>query len=221
MQKLYFVRHGQTELNQAICVQGGGIDSPLLETSRAAARKTGLHLRDAGITRVISSPQGRALETAELIVSQFAAPLPIIKDARLRELEYGSWEGVPIPDFQRQDPETFYALRKCPDQYDPSPFGGETYEALIQRGRESIHEHATRHSGETLLFVGHSIHLMSTLLTLVGFPLSEIRSQEPLENTSVTTLLREGDKYKLDTWNYIDHLIFASEQEEMKSARLR
>lgn len=221
MQKLYFVRHGQTELNLAACVQGGGVDSPLLDTSRTAARKTGLYLREFDIRHVIASPQGRAMETAELIVSQFLEPLPIVQDVRMRELEYGTWEGVPIPEFQRQEPETFYALRKQPDQYDPSPFGGETYEELIQRGMEAIHEHATQHSNEPLLFVGHSIHLMSTLLTMVGFPLSEIRSQEPLENTSVTVLLREGHQYRLDTWNYIDHLIFAPEEEQLGNPPLR
>lgn len=218
MQKLYFVRHGQTELNQANCVQGGTIDSPLLEASRLAAQKTGLHLKDANISRVIASPQIRALETAQLICSQFEHPLEIVQDARLREMEYGSWEGVHIPDFQKRDPDNFLHLRKEPHRYEPSSFGGESYQSLIQRGRESIHEHALKHDGETLLFVGHSIHFMSTLLTMLGYPLQDIRSQVPLENTSVTSLFRQGGDYSLDVWNYVDHLLLELQAEETSAS---
>lgn len=41
MQRLFFVRHGKTELNQGNFVQGAGVDSPLLEESRKDALKTG------------------------------------------------------------------------------------------------------------------------------------------------------------------------------------
>ena len=76
MQNLYFVRHGQTHLNATDHVQGGDIDSPLLEKSIEDARKTGLFLKNTAISRAITSPQLRAHNTATYILSAFENDIP-------------------------------------------------------------------------------------------------------------------------------------------------
>lgn len=206
MQTLYFVRHGQTVLNAEDCVQGGDIDSPLLEQSRKDAVKTGIALKDVPISKVVASPQFRAKETAHLIVSQFNPPLPIEEDTLLKELGYGEWEGKYIPDLQKKYPKLLHDLRKEPHNYNPISFGGETYSDLIERGTKSVLFHAQKNPESNILFVGHSITLTVTILSLAGFPLKEIRSQTPMENTSITRLVRNGTQFKLVTWNDIKHL---------------
>ena len=206
MQNLYFVRHGETQLNAADHVQGGDIDSPLLEKSIVNARKTGAFLKQTAISRVISSPQLRALDTANYILSEFNRELPLETDERLKEFRYGNWEGLYIPDIAEKYPETFRHLRQEPHKYNPKQFGGETYPELIVRGTESVLHYAHQYPQEDLLFVGHSILWTATLLSLVGFEIKDIRSQSPLGNTSVSRLIRTGDTFQLDTWNYCDHL---------------
>ena len=206
MQNLYFVRHGETELNAADRVQGGDIDSPLLEQSRKNAVKTGKALRNAPIEVVISSPQFRAKETAQLIVSQFASPLPIEEEESLKELGFGEWEGQYVPDLKNKYPELLRQLREEPSQYDPTSFGGETYTDLISRGTQSILRHAEQNPDSDLLFVGHSVTLTATILSLAGFPVKDIRSKTPMGNTSITRLIRKENEFILDTWNYTDHL---------------
>lgn len=206
MQKLYFVRHGQTLLNAADHVQGGDIDSLLLEKSVEDALRTGIYLKKTAISRAISSPQLRAHDTAKYILSEFDREVSLETDSRLKEFGYGSWEGLHIPALAKKYPETFLHLREEPHKYNPVQFGGETYPELIARGTESVLHYANKYPDEDLLFVGHSILWTATLLSLVGFEIKDIRSQEPLGNTSVSTLIKEGDTFTLDGWNYLDHL---------------
>ena len=206
MQQLYFVRHGQTELNASNHVQGGQIDSPLLPNSLIDAEKTGRLLRDKKITRIITSPQQRAMDTAQLIAKQFPHEVMIEEDPLLKEFDYGEWEGAFIPDLEATYVDAFYNLRHMPDRYDPSTFGGETYVELISRGTQAVRHHAELHPESDLLFVGHGILTMATILTLAGFPLKDIRTQPALGNTSVSKLVKKGKEFELEMWNYVGHL---------------
>lgn len=206
MQFLYFVRHGQTEFNKADYVQGGQVDSPLLESSKQDAKKTGVYLNQMGISRIITSPQARALDTAKLILEQFDSKVPLEKDARLKEFLFGDWEGKYIPDLKKEYPQAFYNLRNRPDLYDPSAFGGETYSQLIDRGTQAILSHVDSHPTDSLLFVAHSITLTSSILTLAGYQVNDLRSKTPMANTSITRMKRIGKHFEIDSWNEIDHL---------------
>lgn len=207
MQNLYFVRHGQTILNANNHVQGGDIDSPLLAKSIEDAKKTGRFLNQMNISRVISSPQLRALHTAKYILEEFEEDIPLEEDVSLKEFGYGKWEGLHIPTIAEENPEIFRHLREEPHLYNPSSFGGETYQSLIKRGIQSVHTHSEKYPEANLLFVGHSILWSATLLSLVGFDLKDIRSQTPLANTSVTKLIKKNGSYQLDMWNFTNHLI--------------
>ncbi|PHP27360.1 histidine phosphatase family protein [Limimaricola cinnabarinus] len=90
--ELYVMRHGETEWNRARRMQGG-FDSALTERGRAQARAMGRMLAargvGAGSHRILSSPQGRASETARLA---FGAEPHI--EPRLREIAMGDWSGL-------------------------------------------------------------------------------------------------------------------------------
>lgn len=207
MQRLFFVRHGMTEYNLADRVQGGDIDSPLLPQSLEDAKKTGLRLKEYGFEHIIASPQERVVETTRLITSQFDHEFTIHYTDDLKEFGYGSWEGAFIPHWRETSPDTFYNLRNRPDLYDPSAFNGETYPELIKRGSRAIHRSIEQFPNSDLLFVGHSIMWTTTLLSLIGKDLKDIRSQEPLANTSISELGYAKGKFTLNAWNQTDHLL--------------
>ncbi len=97
MKKLYFVRHGLSELNAAGRV-AGSIDTPLLDEGRTQARKAGEGARNLNIDCIVCSPLSRAHETAQIIAGQIGYPIDkIIINDLLKERDNGSKEGAPWP----------------------------------------------------------------------------------------------------------------------------
>jgi probable phosphoglycerate mutase len=79
--ELIMVRHGQARSPHGTY----GADTPLTALGHAQARAVGTALRGTSIAAVYVSPYVRALQTAQPIGA--ALNLPLVEDARLRELE--------------------------------------------------------------------------------------------------------------------------------------
>jgi broad specificity phosphatase PhoE len=92
--KLALIRHGPTEWNAQGRFQGRS-DVPLSEQGRRDARSISTALRGDDVGVVYSSDLSRALETAEIIAVECGAPIFI--DERLREFDFGRWEGLTWP----------------------------------------------------------------------------------------------------------------------------
>ena len=88
--KLYIIRHGQTDWNIAKKIQGRQ-DIPLNERGRYQAECLSKAMKNRPVTAVFSSPQIRAMETAEAVAASSGAPVIPVKN--LMEINYGSWEG--------------------------------------------------------------------------------------------------------------------------------
>ena len=89
---LYILRHGETEWNAAGRLQGR-FDSALTEKGRAQAKAQNQILARLDLSRfgAISSPQGRAFETARIAMAGVVSP--ITTDAALSEIGLGDWAG--------------------------------------------------------------------------------------------------------------------------------
>ena len=74
---LYFIRHGQTDWNKDMRMQGQS-DIPLNENGRKSAIEAGKTLASTHIDLAFSSPLKRAKETAELVLA--GRDIPIIED---------------------------------------------------------------------------------------------------------------------------------------------
>lgn len=100
MKKLYFVRHGLTEMNAA-GLWSGTTETPLTDVGRAQAKEAGEHAKTLGIDAIACSTMSRALETAEIIAKQIGfAPHTIHQSSLLIERHFGELEGTPWePDF--------------------------------------------------------------------------------------------------------------------------
>jgi broad specificity phosphatase PhoE len=88
MLDLLLTRHGHVAADDVVL--GGQLDLPLTERGRTEVEALGRRLEGVRIDRIVSSPMARALETAQAV----ARGRPIEVDERLRELDYGSWEGL-------------------------------------------------------------------------------------------------------------------------------
>ena len=129
---IYLIRHGQTQFNLERGYQGA-CDSPLTDLGRAQARAYGLTL--AGLAPpgcpIVSSPLGRAHDTARRLREAGGFTAPIALDARLAEISMGAWDGLLLSEIEALRPG-FDTERPPPDWYMRSP-DGETYEVFAAR----------------------------------------------------------------------------------------
>lgn len=99
MLNLLLTRHGKAASGDVML--GGQLDVSLLPEGRAEALELARRLLGVRVDRIIASPMLRALETAQTI----ATGRPVEVDERLRELDYGRWEGLTYDEIETLDPE--------------------------------------------------------------------------------------------------------------------
>ncbi len=119
---LILVRHGQTTANAAGLLLGR-LDPELTEFGRVQAEATARAL--GTVDRVIASPLRRARLTAEA----FGQPVEV--DERWIEIDYGSYDGVPLAEVPA---ELWDAWRR---DVTFAPPGGESLAAVGERVRRA------------------------------------------------------------------------------------
>jgi probable phosphoglycerate mutase len=102
--EIYLVRHGETQWNRDLRIQGRR-DSPLTPLGRSQALRMGRALARIGVGAlpVSVSPLGRTRATAELLGRE-AALGPVSFEPRLMELSLGSWEGLTFAQVKARFP---------------------------------------------------------------------------------------------------------------------
>ncbi len=125
---IYIIRHGETVLNRERRYQGH-IDSALTPLGQRQALAIADHLAPLGLNQIFSSDLGRAVTTAEATARMTG--LNIRPDARLRELYFGSLEGLTYD----QAMATYGCAVTCwfNNLKDMRPPGGESLTELHRR----------------------------------------------------------------------------------------
>lgn len=123
----WLVRHGATTAPAGVAI--GSSDPPLSAEGEAQARALGQRLARRPITAVYASGSVRAIETASAI----AAPhhLRVQVDIRLRELDFGRWEGRKLAELWSEEPAAAVAWEK--DLRSTPPSFGESVSQLEER----------------------------------------------------------------------------------------
>lgn len=119
---IYLIRHGQTDWNIEKRTQGH-IDIPLNKTGEEQAISIAQEISNLKIDQIFSSDLKRAKQTAQ-IINQFFN-LPITYDKRLREFNYGQFEGRFSCDISEAEWDLF---NKAPEQ-----LNAESKEAVYKR----------------------------------------------------------------------------------------
>ncbi|MBB5867217.1 uncharacterized protein (TIGR03083 family) [Allocatelliglobosispora scoriae] len=132
------------------------------------ARALGERRRGTGLHAVYCSDLHRAVQTAELAFG--GTGIPIITDTRLREVDYGAWNGMPHAKLHSERGARIDV---------PFP-GGQSYREVTAHMADLLRDLAARHDGEHILLIGHAAtrHALATLLggaTLRGEVIGEFR----------------------------------------------
>lgn len=148
MKRLYLLRHGQTEFNVKKLVQGR-CDSPLTDLGRKQAGMAAAWLKGHDVVpdKVVSSPLGRAMDTASLVATELLGPDAAVEPCEgIIERSYGTFE------------EGLHDALPT-DVWDPGedlvPFGGEGSKALQERMVATLTNLISAEDIETLLAVSH------------------------------------------------------------------
>lgn len=201
MTTFYCVRHGKTEFNHKRIFQGGLVDSPLLPIGIENAQKAGTYLADISFNRVVVSPQKRAQDTALNLLKNHPENLTIETIEDLKEMTFGEWDGKLEADYAHLEP--YKQLVHTPHLYDPSEFGGETFQALLDRTVRVFKQLTLDYPDETILVVSHGLTLLTALKYFGGYPLEDTRKGDFLDNTSITILEASPDaqSFHIESWN--------------------
>jgi probable phosphoglycerate mutase len=185
-------RHGHTDRSEPEQYLGQHVRASLTERGRGDAVALAERLDGLRVDRIISSPLGRAVETAQIIASRIAASVEV--DERLTELDYGAWEGLTVEEIDRRFP----GERELYDA-DPSVHrvgGGESGLAVAARVGDFMESLVGRWEQEgadrTCLLVGHSSLNRILLAVLMGVPLADYRRRFKQDWASLTVLRWES-----------------------------
>jgi alpha-ribazole phosphatase len=161
--QLYLIRHGETELNTT-GVYYGWTDCCMSEKGIAQAEDLADILQNISFDAVISSSLNRAVVTAA-IVSGYK-PDTIIKDDRLRELNFGDWEGLHRSEVTKRNREEWEKWSS--DWINTAPPKGESFFEMYSRVRRSIEDILDRYKGKRVLVVSHQGTMRIIPMVLLG-----------------------------------------------------
>lgn len=185
MTTLFLVRHGETVWHDGNRYTGSS-DVALTPRGHEQARELGAWAAGARLDALYTSDLSRSIETAR--PSAEATGLPLVTDARLREVDFGEGEGLRLAQIRERFPEAVDAFLAMPAT---SPFpGGERGVDAVARALPALEEIAARHAGGRVLLVVHSTLMRLVIATLIGIDPDRYRTVFPrVTNCALTELL--------------------------------
>jgi alpha-ribazole phosphatase len=168
MTRLVLVRHGEPE----DWVRGrcyGQLDPGLSARGREQIEWTKHWLAGLSSAAIYASPQRRALDTVALVARRGDR---VIVDARLREMNFGKFEGMTYDDIAEQFAETYQEWMLRPTEV-CFPHG-ETFSEMTDRVRAALEDVRRMHAGQVVTIVSHGGVNRIALADALGLPLEHM-----------------------------------------------
>lgn len=175
MTQIVFETHSVTEDNER-GIASGWNEGRLSSRGIELARELGRRRRSDGLAAVFTSDLGRAIETAGVAFA--GSKIPVFHDWRLRECDYGEWNGAPAR--QVHGDRRSYLRRSYP--------GGESWGAAVERVGRFLGDLPERWSGARVLVIGHIATRWALEHVLNGIALEDLADEE--------FVWREGWEYR-------------------------
>ena len=147
MTTLYLVRHGHTVVADAGVIAGFS-DVELSQTGESSVSDLIPTMAELPDLQFHSSDLIRAVHTAQILGGQ-----KVIRDPRLRELNFGDWEGRTWDQVHEQDAD--YLAAWSDNWVALAPPGGETFTELASRAGDWLSEVAAESSDSVMVVAAH------------------------------------------------------------------
>lgn len=204
MQKttILLVRHGQSEAN-AGGIFTGHSGYPLSALGHAQAERTAEYIKaNYPVDAVFSSDLPRAFQTAEHIALAFG--LPIVTDARFREINGGAWERKLFDQLQDLYPDD-YAVWKT-DVGNARCTGGESVMELADRVYEGVCAVAEANPGKCIVIATHATPMRATIWKTADMSASEFQNVSWGGNCGISEFAYMGGELSAVKLNSVEHL---------------
>lgn len=195
MLELWLIRHGETDWNTDGRIQGA-VDTPLNHLGREQAGLLARRLAGTHFDAVYASDLERAYLTAEAAIPGS----PVRRDARLREISAGVYEGKRISDLSPEEAAGWRTWRQNP--FDRRVPGGESYTDVMSR--VTSFRRTLPVQGRVAVF-SHGGAIRALLYTIIGRP-DGLPWTFAIANTGITRLLWAPGSVTLVTVNDHAHL---------------
>ena len=165
MVDLILIRHGATDLASGICI---GQSDPALSARGFTDVQRLAASWDADPPRFLfSSDLRRAQQSAQVFAARFA--IEPLGDGRLREVDFGRWQGRPWDEIAKLDVERYrhwldnWVIQEAPD--------GESFADVLRRtGAWLAALLGTTRDGDCVLAVAHAGSIRAVLCHALGLP---------------------------------------------------
>ncbi len=164
MTRLIVWRHGRTEWNVSSRVQGH-TDVDLDAIGLREAAEAAPAIAAFGPDTIVSSDLRRAVHTAAALAE--VTSLPVEYDARLRERDFGPWQGLTVAEIERDYPDEWARWRAGESL---TIAGIETEDDLAKRATLAFRDIADRANAGTTVVVTHGGTARVGCAGLLGWP---------------------------------------------------
>ena len=185
--KIFFIRHGQTNWNLEGKIQGS-CDIELNDTGIKQAEELSNKVLEDNyrFSKIYSSPQKRALKTAEILSEN--TNVEYIAIDGLEEINLGGWEGLSWSEVKEKYPEEYeewYINRRYAKVHK-----GESYEDMLERVLEVIHK-IVAESCDDVVIVTHSAVIMCLQCYITNTSFDKM-TRFKTDNTAIIEIDREA-----------------------------
>jgi len=187
----YIVRHGQTDWNIQMRLQGH-TNIPLNEVGREQANEIAKTLKNIHFDAIYSSDLDRAVQTTEIIAKE--RELAVKTTEALREKSYGSYEGRDRNEVQQELKHLFEQWKKLSDE-EKMKFkiyeDGESDHEAVERFIRHLRELAIAYQGKNVLIASHG-GIMRYFLLKLGWATYRELDSHAIKNAAYIKVESDG-----------------------------
>ena len=201
MTTMLVIRHGQS-ISNLEGIFTGNMDLALTDIGHRQAQITADHiLQNYHVDAVYSSDLRRAFDTGRAVAEPLG--IDLVTDRRLREIYAGDWEGRTFDELTAHYPN--YMVFRT-DIGNCTTDGGETVAQLSQRVLEAFMEIGEANPGKTVVIATHATPIRAIQCHCQGKPVSQMKDIPWVTNASITTVIYEDHKLRLQEVGHDAHL---------------
>lgn len=201
MTTIYLIRHAEAEGNLYRRIHGR-YNALITENGFRQIKALEKRFADIHIDAVYSSDLYRTMTTAGAVYQPKG--LPLHTDPRLQEIFMGDWEDHPWGEVRHFSPAELDRFNATDPTW-RSP-NGEDLADVGRRMEQAIRDIAARHDGQTIAIFSHGTAIRQFTANAKGLAPGEWKTLGHSDNTAVTKLTFDGEKFAIEYEGDASHL---------------
>ena len=206
---LLLVRHGISEHNTSDVISGGTSNPNLSQAGVKQVEEISKIIDNNKIDQVYASPLIRAKRTAQ-ILTDFQKD--IITDDRLKEMDFGTWEGQHAEGLKVKYPDAFDDLGTINSKYTKYAKDGETFEQVADRVEDFLAEIQPNSNDKTIMVVCHGFVIRSLIARWFKLKIEDVMTVRIVSFTELHFEKDDVERPRLMTFNRTEPLYYGTKR---------